>query len=142
MSRLKERPPAPSPQPVHLTSAPSASHQGKHTPHKHTTHKPHTPHTHLTNTLHTPHVSLHLITHAYAALLLCTNILHKPCAVTCPLTSPAAALMPVSMATASPQPVMPVAGHGFQVRSVLYLYPNLLFTSRANCSEGVSPMNA
>ncbi|XP_060787180.1 FK506-binding protein 15 isoform X2 [Neoarius graeffei] len=52
-SRVKERPPAPSPQPVHLTSGPSASLQ-------------------------------------------------------------ATALMPVSMATASPQPVIPVAGHGFQ----------------------------
>ncbi|XP_053091967.1 FK506-binding protein 15 isoform X2 [Pangasianodon hypophthalmus] len=53
VSRLKERPPAPSPQPVHLTSGPSASLQ-------------------------------------------------------------ATALMPVSMATANPQPVMPMAGHGFQ----------------------------
>ncbi|MCI4381296.1 hypothetical protein PGIGA_G00249850 [Pangasianodon gigas] len=53
VSRLKERPPAPSPQPVHLTSGLSASLQ-------------------------------------------------------------ATALMPVSMATANPQPVMPMAGHGFQ----------------------------
>ncbi|XP_046726640.1 FK506-binding protein 15 isoform X2 [Silurus meridionalis] len=53
VSRLKERPPAPSPQPVHLTTGPSASLQ-------------------------------------------------------------AAGFMPVSMATASPQPVMHVAGHGFQ----------------------------
>ncbi|XP_060738346.1 FK506-binding protein 15 isoform X1 [Tachysurus vachellii] len=51
--RMKERPPAPSPQPVHLTAGPSASLQ-------------------------------------------------------------ATALMPVSMATANPQPVMAVAGHGFQ----------------------------
>ncbi|XP_047656071.1 FK506-binding protein 15 isoform X2 [Tachysurus fulvidraco] len=51
--RLKERPPARSPQPVHLTAGPSASLQ-------------------------------------------------------------ATALMPVSMATANPQPVMAVAGHGFQ----------------------------
>ncbi|KAM9476296.1 FK506-binding protein 15 isoform 2-T2 [Clarias gariepinus] len=52
-SRLKERPPVPSPQPVHLTPGPSASLQ-------------------------------------------------------------ATSLMPVSMATASPQPMMSVAGHGFQ----------------------------
>ncbi|KAL7884122.1 hypothetical protein AOLI_G00068920 [Acnodon oligacanthus] len=52
-SRLKERPAAPSPQPVHLSSAPSASIQ-------------------------------------------------------------ATALMPVSMATANPQPVMPAAVHAFQ----------------------------
>ncbi|GAA6068289.1 FK506-binding protein 15 isoform X1, partial [Tachysurus ichikawai] len=51
--RTKERPPAPSPQPVHLTAGPSASLQ-------------------------------------------------------------ATALMPVSLATANPQPVMAVAGHGFQ----------------------------
>ncbi|XP_058245487.1 FK506-binding protein 15 isoform X2 [Hemibagrus wyckioides] len=53
VSRLKERPPAPSPQPVHLTAGPSPSLQ-------------------------------------------------------------ATALMPVSLATANPQPVIPVAGHGFQ----------------------------
>ncbi|XP_036434192.1 LOW QUALITY PROTEIN: FK506-binding protein 15 [Colossoma macropomum] len=53
VSRLKERPAAPSPQPVHLSSAPSASIQ-------------------------------------------------------------ATALMPVSMATANPQPVMPAAVHAFQ----------------------------
>ncbi|XP_053480083.1 FK506-binding protein 15 isoform X2 [Ictalurus furcatus] len=53
VSRLKEHPPAPSPQPVHLTSGPQASLQ-------------------------------------------------------------ATALMPVSMATANPQPMMPIAGHGFQ----------------------------
>ncbi|KAK3566032.1 hypothetical protein QTP86_024566 [Hemibagrus guttatus] len=53
VSRMKERPPAPSPQPVHLTTGPSASLQ-------------------------------------------------------------ATALMPVSLATANPQPVIPVAGHGFQ----------------------------
>ncbi|TTM20194.1 FK506-binding protein 15 [Bagarius yarrelli] len=64
VSRLKERPPAPSPQPVHLTSRPPASLQ-------------------------------------------------------------AAALMPVSMATAGPQPVIPVTGHGFQP----YSYPQSTMAS-------------
>ncbi|XP_072538566.1 FK506-binding protein 15 isoform X2 [Salminus brasiliensis] len=59
VSRLKERPAAPSPQPVHLSSAPSASIQ-------------------------------------------------------------ATALMPVSMATAAPQPLMPAAVHAFQPVGQMY----------------------
>lgn len=108
VSRLKERSSAPSPQPVHMTSAPPPSVQG--------------------NT----HVSNHILMKASSlnVQLKCSGKPHKQHTnsqlfavktVGCALCVPGTALLPVSLATANPQPMMPGVVHAFQVGNSLLL---------------------